>query len=666
MSIRTVQFGHRAQLLARSALVLTLLAAPAAAYAQTTDSAAQTDVEEPTEVVITGSSIRGIPPTGSGLISVTREDAKLIGAASTPELLATVPQLNSFNTAPRVSNNGLGSFAPGLRGLPTAATLPLMNGHRLISGSTQQTNPDYPFIPELAIERVEIVADGASAIYGSEAVAGVVNFITRRRIKGVEAIVRYGIADDYNAFNAGLAFGHDWASGSFVAAYQYQDNSNITGADRSYRSLDFRAVGGIDTRSAVCPDANVNLFAGTIYAAPSLAPGLNTCDPRGPVDLLPQNRTHSAFASARQDLSDAVTLWADFLYSDRRDVVQAALPGQTFVLITAANPFFRAPPGAGSVFGYVDFRPDQAGRRRIISTRASACGAGNATAGVDVELPGDFKASVYGSFNLVAERHVPARASTPRRWRRRPPARRPRLRWTRSATGTSPAVRCGDPRQSDRPSTNRQRTRIGAVKSRRAAGGSAGRCELKVAVGAEYRRETYRSARIRAAGWASPRTSKRSVQSLYGELFVPIVGEGNATADACAASRCRCRGALTITTATSVRRANPKVGLTWEPVEGHEPAGQLWPVVPRAGAARSRVDGRVLLLRRRRWSMRSARATRRAGRRRSTRSCCSAATRRSDARNRADLVLRASTCGRRFAPEPERERRPSTTSIMTM
>src|SRR3546814_2578120 len=108
-----------------------LLGTSAAAHAQSgvdssrvEDSAAESD----TEIVVTGTSIRGIPPTGSGLISVSREDAKLIGAASTPELLATVPQLNSFNTAPRTSNGGLGSFAPGLRGLPASATLPLMNG----------------------------------------------------------------------------------------------------------------------------------------------------------------------------------------------------------------------------------------------------------------------------------------------------------------------------------------------------------------------------------------------------------------------------------------------------------------------------------------------------------------------------------------------------------
>jgi hypothetical protein len=134
MSIRTTRIGHRAAL-CRSALAVAILSLPAAAHAQGTDQPAQTgesDGEADTEIVVTGTSIRGIPPTGSGLISISREDARQIGAASTPELLATVPQLNSFNTAPRVSNGGLGSFAPGLRGLPSAATLPLMNGHRPI------------------------------------------------------------------------------------------------------------------------------------------------------------------------------------------------------------------------------------------------------------------------------------------------------------------------------------------------------------------------------------------------------------------------------------------------------------------------------------------------------------------------------------------------------
>ncbi len=552
----------RACLLSGSAIAAVLLV-PAAALAQSAEDGAQSNAngDADTEIVVTGTSIRGIPPTGSGLIGVTREDAKLIGAASTPELLATVPQLNSFNTAPRTSNGGLGSFAPGLRGLPPAATLPLMNGHRLISGSTQQTNPDYPFLPELAIERVEIVADGASAIYGSDAVAGVVNFITRRRVSGLEANVRYGFADDYHAFNAGGIFGHDWGSGSFVAAYQYSENSNITGADRRYRSLDFRAAGGVDTRSAVCPDANVNLFTGTIYAAPSLAPGLNTCDPRGPVDLVPENRTHAAFVSARQHLSSNLTLWADVLYSDRRDVVQAALPGQTFVLITAANPFFRPPPGTGTTYEYVDFRPDNlVGADHFDQTFRVR--SGNATAGLDVKLPGDFKASLYGTFN----------------WSRndtfQPGINTTALTAAAAGTTTTTALDPFGTRTNpavvaailDNPTdfTNRQRTRIGAVKIDGPLANLPGG-DIKVALGAEYRRETYRQ-RGSSGGVGFPEDLSRNIASVYGELFVPIVGEGNA-------------GPMAHSLALSLSgrydhysdfgsTTNPKVGITWEPVEG--------------------------------------------------------------------------------------------------
>jgi iron complex outermembrane receptor protein len=512
--------------------------------------------------VVTGTSIRGVPPTGSGLIDVTREDARLVGAASTPELLATVPQLNSFNTAPRVANGGLGSFAPGLRGLPAAATLPLMNGHRLISGSVQQTNPDFPLIPELAIERVEIVADGASAIYGSDAVAGVVNFITRRHVSGLEAIVRYGFADDYTAFNASGIFGQEWSSGSLVVAYQYQENSNITGADRDYRSLDFRAVGGVDTRSTVCPDANVNLFTGTIYAAPSLAPGVNRCDPRGPVDLLPENRTHSGLVSVRQELSNNITAWADVLYSDRRDIVQAALPGQTFVLITAANPFFRAPPGTGSVFGFFDFRPD-----RLVGAdhfdQTFRVRTGNSTTGIDIDLPHDFQASVYGTYNWSRNDTFQPGINTT--------ALTAAAAGTTTATAldpfgtrTSPAVVAAI---LDNPTdfTNHQRIYIGAVKIdgplTRLPGG-----EIKIALGAEYRRETYMQ-RGQSGGVGFPEDLSRNVESFYGELFVPDLRRRQCHGDGPRASRCRCRvrydhysdfGSTT----------NPKIGIIWEPVDG--------------------------------------------------------------------------------------------------
>jgi iron complex outermembrane receptor protein len=514
------------------------------------------------EIVVTGSSIRGVPPTGSNLIRVSREDIKLVGATSTPELLATVPQLNSFNTAPRTANGGLGSFAPGLRGLPSSATLTLMNGRRLISGSTQQTNPDFPFLPELAVERVEIVADGASAIYGSDAVAGVVNFITRSRVSGVEATVRYGIADDYHSFSAGVIAGKDWGSGSIALAYQYSENDNITGADRRYRTLDFRVAGGVDTRSAVCPAANVNLFLGTIYAAPSLAPGLNQCDPRGPVDLVPSDRTHSAYLSARQEVSPKMTLWGEFLYSDRKNVIQAALPGQTFVLILPTNPFYRPPPGAPPVgYEYVDFRPDiLVGADHFDQTYRVRSGI--SSLGLDARLPGDFKLSLAGTFNFSRNDTFQPGINTT--------ARAAAAAGTTAATaldpfgtGTSPATVA---KILDNPTdfTNHQRTYMGAVKIDGPLAELPGG-EIKIAAGAEYRRETYEQ-RGSSGGVGFPENLDRNVGSLYGELFVPVFGPANAAPMMHSLS-------LSISArwdhySDFGSTTNPKLGIVWEPVDG--------------------------------------------------------------------------------------------------
>lgn len=553
--------------------VAALLGAAAPAWAQSAGSSPQSttsdtpvtpsdtqSAETGPEVVVTGSSIRGVPPTGSNLIRVARDDIKLIGAATTPDLLATVPQLNSFNTAPRTSNGGLGSFAPGLRGLPSSATLPLMNGHRLISGSTQQTNPDFPFLPEVAVERVEIVADGASAIYGSDAVAGVVNFITRNHFTGIEATARYGMADDYTTVSAAAIVGKDWGSGAAALSYQYAQNNNITGADRSYRTLDFRAAGGVDTRSAVCPAANVNLFLGTIYAAPSLAPGTNLCDPRGPVDLLPRNRSHSVFLNAHQDLSTNLTLWAEVLYSDRKDTVQAALPGQTFVLILPSNPFYRAPPGTAAGYEYVDFRPDNLVGAdhfdQIYRVRS-----GDSSLGVDARL-GKFKLTVSGTFNWSRNDTFQPGINTT--------ALTAAAGGTTLATaldpfgtGTSPAVVAAI-LNNPTDFVNHQRTYIGAIRIdgplAQLPGG-----DVKIAAGAEYRRETYNQ-RGQSGGVGFPEDLARNVASLYGELFVPIFSQSN---------EAPLMHSLSLSLSGRYDHysdfgstTNPKVGIDWQPVDG--------------------------------------------------------------------------------------------------
>ncbi|QIG78596.1 TonB-dependent receptor plug domain-containing protein [Stakelama tenebrarum] len=561
---------RRMALSSTAALTATFLFANAAAAqdaaAPTSDtpvaqSQADDAAQDAPEIVVTGSSIRGVPPTGSNLISVGREDIETIGASTTADLLATVPQLNSFNTAPRAANAGAGAFAPGLRGLPPSATLPLMNGHRLISGGNNQTNPDYPFLPELAIERVEIVADGASSIYGSDAVAGVVNFVTRKRYSGLEASVRYGMADDYSSFNGNLLGGTDWGSGSVLVAYQYSQNSNITGGDRSYRITDFRPYGGTDTRSASCPDANVRVDAtayAVYYAAPALAPGSrNYCDSGAHADLVPESRLHSIFGSARQELSDNITLWGEVLYSDRKDTVQAA-PGVLGVFLPASSPFFQAPPSApGATTEYVEYRADNLYGRNYIDNLYRVK-AGNSSAGVDIGLGSDIELSVYGTFDWGSNH-----------------AYQPVL----NTAAASAAALAGtlDPFGNDTPAsvadaitnltvdvTSSQRIYLGAARIDGSLidlpGGA-----LKFAAGAEYRRETRKQTGT-YYGFPVPEDQARNIESVFGELYVPIFGAANETA-------MLHRLALSLSGrydhySDFGDTVNPKFGVDWSPVEG--------------------------------------------------------------------------------------------------
>jgi iron complex outermembrane receptor protein len=511
-------------------------------------------------IVVTGSSIRGVPPVGSNLIGVSRDDIKIIGATTTPDLLASVPQLNSFNTAPRANNAGAGSFAPGLRSLPASATLPLLNGHRVVAGGANETNPDFPFLPDLAIERVEIVADGASSIYGSDAIAGVVNFITRKRYSGVELSTRYGAADDYHTFSISGLTGREWGGGSILAAYQYSENGNVTGADRDYRVVDFRPFGGVDARGTSCPAPNV-LVGATVYAAPALAPNTtNYCDVGAPVDLVPASRLHSAFLSARQELGERVTLWGDLLYSDRKDSVRAAIPAQT-VFLTAANPFFKAPPGTAPSFETVYFRPDSlVGADHFDQTYHVK--AGNSSAGADVSLPRDFKLSAYGTYDWAE--HVAFQPMI------NPTALAAAAAGTTTATaldpfgnGTSAAVASSITNYSTSV-TIQQRTKLAAVKIDGALFELPGG-ELKIAAGAEYRRETFQQ-RGFVGVTPVPENLGRNIKSVYGELFVPIFGASNE-------APLMHRLSLSLSGryddySDFGSTSNPKVGINWDPVEG--------------------------------------------------------------------------------------------------
>jgi outer membrane receptor for ferrienterochelin and colicin len=135
------------------------------------------------QIVVTGTSIRGIAPIGSNLITVDPETLKRTGAQTLQQAFADVPALTGMNMIGQgqTNNSFLQPTIHQLGGSSSNATMVIIDGHRSPTGSTNHTNQVDPnIIPFNMVDHVEILADGSSSIYGSDAVTGVINMITRR------------------------------------------------------------------------------------------------------------------------------------------------------------------------------------------------------------------------------------------------------------------------------------------------------------------------------------------------------------------------------------------------------------------------------------------------------------------------------------------------------
>jgi iron complex outermembrane recepter protein len=196
------------------------------------------------EIVVTGSHITGVPSVSS-VIELTQEDIRAEGVSNLGDAVRLLPQNFSGGQNPGVARgaatstpsnqNFTGGSSINLRGLGPDATLTLLNGHRLAYDSSFQA-VDISTIPLDAVDRIEIVADGASAIYGSDAVAGVANIILKRDYQGITTSARIGGATDHGDFQQqyNVVGGTTWSSGGFIATYSYEDDTALDANDRSF------------------------------------------------------------------------------------------------------------------------------------------------------------------------------------------------------------------------------------------------------------------------------------------------------------------------------------------------------------------------------------------------------------------------------------------------
>lgn len=261
-----------------------------------TTSTGSSDAQEKDldELVVTGTHIAGGAPVGSPLIVITSADIENSGYSTIGDVIRSLPE--SFGGgvnpnvvgAPGTANNVNASAAStvNLRGLGSDSTLTLIDGHRIASdGITSAV--DISIIPIAAIERVEILTDSASAIYGSDAIGGVANFVLKKDFEGAETTGRVGAASDGGATERQVSqlLGTNWNGGNVLVNYEHYGQNDLLATDRSF----------------------------------SDAAGLNT--------LQPSQNKDSVFVSARQALSTNVSSYVEGLYSDRTANVVSSFDG---------------------------------------------------------------------------------------------------------------------------------------------------------------------------------------------------------------------------------------------------------------------------------------------------------------------------------------------------
>jgi iron complex outermembrane receptor protein len=354
------------------------LSTPALAQVGSADSPAAKTQDAPNldEIVVTGSYIHGTEAAGSKVIVIGREQIDASGYGRIEDVLATVTQnFSRTNAATRdgeeVNNYDNRGAEVQLRGLGLGTTLTLVNGQRQGASGYQGSFIDVSSIPASAVERIEILPEGSSALYGSDAIGGVVNIILRKNFEGFEARARGSTAggDATERTIAGL-WGHAGSDGHVLVGFQYDDSRALACSARAYCAAngDFRRFGGSDLRSV---GGNPGTILDPVTGAPKAAiprgqDGWNLTVSQlilGAVsyansvidnDILPQQNMRSAFLSAAYNLSTHWELSVDGRYSSRDFESTFPQPASTF-FVPPANAFNHL---GGPVLMAYDFTAD--------------------------------------------------------------------------------------------------------------------------------------------------------------------------------------------------------------------------------------------------------------------------------------------------------------------
>ncbi len=393
----------------RTALALQIAAALGMGLAAPAVGWAQEDALE--EIVVTGSRLlRRDLDAPSPVLVVTDESIRSAGNVTIEETLNEFPQLASDNTSSVNSGGGSGILTADLRGLDAVRTLVLVNSRRF-APSDSRGLVDLTSIPDALIERVEVLTGGASAVYGSDAIAGAINFVLRDDFEGIEAGYYYGgtTASDAGTEKYDLTIGGNFANGrgNAVLSASYTDRSQVFFADRDYSAISLFESGGtlVPGGSSNIPGTRIsfnsaglarlnNLPFDPATACPGTIGGLRFgdagailpfCDPEDRFNFAPLNyllrplERNQISAIGHFDLRDNVTAYSELFFMENRNEWQQApnagglqtsgAPRGTYLIPNyASNPVLFAPVRNLLIDNPATFDPDGDGTAAIIQT----------------------------------------------------------------------------------------------------------------------------------------------------------------------------------------------------------------------------------------------------------------------------------------------------------
>ncbi|HEU4651427.1 MAG TPA: TonB-dependent receptor, partial [Croceibacterium sp.] len=458
-----------------------------------------------------------------------------------------------------------------IHGLGPFATLVIVDGHRVTSNSR---SIDPSVLPSLGVERVEVVADGTSAIYGSDAIAGVVNLIPRRSLDGGEAFARMGISEegDYTEKVFGLAYGKVFSRGQIMVAGEHVERSNLSGDDRAFFVSNQTPFGGPDGRTTRCSPGTIRAGT-TTYAIPQggvtqanasalVAGTRNLCELLRGQDLFPEQSYDTVNSTGTFDVTDWLSLFYDGFYSKREFYRRGGFITLANSTVPQTNAFFVRPPGfTGTSYG-IDYMATELPPGDTSGYAKSW----QVTPGIRIQLPYDFQLEALvgrGETHDLSEAFTGANTA----------AINAALASSNPATAldiyglgrTSPAVLATLANQIFLAPTDGDlwtyAVRLNGTVVTLPGG------DAKIAAG--YERQDFDVALGSARGGpTTPITYRyfgRTVDSLYGELYVPIFGSGNAVPGF---ERLELNAAVRYDDYSDVgSTTNPKFGINWAPID---------------------------------------------------------------------------------------------------